>query len=360
MWKKIKENIPLMIVILLALLIFRNLFFNITSLDKMIFLGGSQKETDQSFYSLLFPAGKTTKIDIPTVFPENEGRHDNLQSESWCFIGHLEEKDNSVDKFGLTLCFFKNPAFISINITDGVKKQNFSSVIDFNNYDILANNKLEIRKRDISWVETGNSKYAINFKFKDREFNLNLNSLKKPSVFYNDAEKFYSEQTEIKVEGELRLPASGFHKITGLGWIEHQGFNGNNSWKSWRWYALQLNNDIEMVFRGNITFKSAIGGVERANLYIFGKNGEREIIGKEEYKIKDLEYWLNPETKINYPVKWQISIPGRNIELTAVSLIPDQVMEEAGGFYKGTCLVSGIFEGENVAGRAQLEFMPSS
>jgi len=142
-----------------------------------------------------------------------------------------------------------------------------------------------------------------------------------------------------------------------LGWIDHQGFKTVLPWKSWRWYALQLDNNVEMAFVTDFTSQTG-NFSKKNNLSIFKETALKETVDSQKYSIKDLEYWQDPKTKVQYPIKWQLEIPERNINLTATSIIPNQVIDGTNGFYEGTCQVIGTFEGQSVMGRAQFEFMP--
>ena len=125
--------------------------------------------------------------------------------------------------------------------------------------------------------------------------------------------------------------------------------------EAWRWFGVQLSNNVEMALVPEIYTKDS-SVAKKNDLFIFLNN--KEIIKSQDYEIKDLEYWTHPKTNVRYPVKWQLDVPNRDIHLTITTLIPNQVIDNTGGFYEGTCLVSGIFEGNTVTGRAQFEEMP--
>ena len=351
---KLKEIAGLVILFILAAVILKNLYFNFMTFDRLAYL--DEKSPVQQ--TIPTPDSNNQNLDSKNAiyFPQDEGEHQNLQTEWWYLAAHLEDERDSANKFGATLIFGKNPPQIKFNLIDGVNQKNFSSVINLDGYDLLGKDKLAIKKDDIYWLESGVFKYQIHYKSENIEINLDLASLKNPFLFSNNSEAFYYEQTNVKVSGSLFL-SDKHYEIKGVGWIDHQGFKAALPWKSWRWYALQLDNNVEMAFVTDFT--SQIGNFSKKNnLSIFKETALREIVDSQKYSIKDLEYWQDPKTKVQSPIKWQLEIPERNINLTATSIIPNQVIEGANGFYEGTCQVEGIFEGHSVMGRAQFEYQP--
>lgn len=349
-----KKIFSLIIMFALSLLILRSLYLNLGTFDRLT------TSAHGNFSSLSGNVSSNQNTQTPILntseFPKDEGEHQNLQTEWWYFAGHLEDEENPKNKFGITLIFDKNLPQIKFNLTDGVNQKNFSGVINLDQYDILAQDKLAIRKDDIYWLESGVLKYQVHFKFEDKEINLDLASLKTPFLFSNDAETFYYEQTNVKVSGSLFL-SDNHYEIKGGGWIDHQGFKTVLPWKSWRWYALQLDNNVEIAFVTDFTLLTG-GFSGKNNLSIFKETALKETIDSQKYSVKDLEYWQDPKTKVQYSIKWQLEIPERNINLIATSIVPNQVIEGTGGFYEGTCQVTGTFEGQAMTGRAQFEFMP--
>lgn len=348
---KLKEVAGAVILVILAAVILKNLYFNFMTFDRLAYFDG-KSPAQQTIGS----NNQNPDSRIAINFPQDEGEHQNLQTEWWYLAAHLEDEKDSANKFGATLMFSKNPPQILFNLTDGVNQKNFSSVIKLDGFDLLGKDKLAIKKDDIYWLESGVFKYQIHFKFEDIEINLDLASLKKPFLFYNNTEAFYYEQTNIKVSGSLFL-SDNHYQVKGVGWIDHQGFRTVLPWKSWRWYALQLDNNVEIVFTTDLVSQTG-NFSEKKNLSIFKESALQETVDSQKYTIKNLDFWQDPKTKVQYPIKWQLEIPERNINLTATSIIPNQVIEGTGGVYEGTYQVTGTFEGQSVMGHAQFEFMP--
>lgn len=338
----------LLILIILALVIVKNFFFNVFSLGNLTFLNEKK-----SLGKLQPPAPSLISDNL--LSPKDEGQHQDLQTEWWYFAGHLEDIDNSDNKFGVTLIFGKNPPSITVNLTDGIGRENFSAKIPLIKYDVLGENNLKIVSGGNYWISSPDGGYKIHFAYNGIKIDLDLKPQKSPFAYSLNGDTFYYQQTRLSVSGSLYFSADKQYKVTGSGWIDHQGFKESLPWKSWRWYSVQLNNNVEMAFVPEIYLKDG-SGLKKNDLFIFRNN--KEIIKSQDYEIKDLAYWTNPKTNIRYPIKWQLDIPGHNTSLIITAVIPNQVIDEAGGFYEGTCLVSGTFEGQTVTGRAQFEDEP--
>lgn len=352
--QRTKNIIFLVMMSVLTFLILKNFHFNLNSaaFEKLI---PSFSQTDK-FSDFSYEAvNQKTEAISPLNFPQDEGAHPNLSTEWWYFAGHFEDEENPAHQFSLTLKFDKNPPRLAFNLSDGKEQENFSGLINFEHYDILAADKLDLKKGDILWTQTGDFKYQLHFKFEDKQVDLDLDSLKNPFLFSTIEGLFYYIQPRLEAAGELTIKDKHY-KIKGQGWIDHEGFKETASfpWKSWRWHALQLDNKVEMVFSSDYTSDSG-KFFEKSELSIFNSQGGKEIIKPEDYQITNLKYWQDSRTGIKYPVQWRLEIPARQVDLVASAIVANQLMGEPISYYNGSCQVAGIFGGEKVSGRAQFE-----
>ncbi len=349
MKEKIKENAISAALVVLILLIAGFFLFKAISAGDLSF--SDKEKITGSANPYILNNGK--------ILPRDEGQHQNLQAEWWYFAGHLEDEKNSDNKFGFTLIFNKNSFNKNLpntifNLANGVNGENLSGLIFFDKYDVLSENNLEIVSGKNHWLSSPDGGYEIHFEYAGKEIDLNLTPLKKPFISSLTGQSFYYQQTRLAASGSLFLSDKQY-KVKGFGWTEHQGFEDSVPWKSWRWHSLQLSNNAEIAFVTGLYLKDGRSS-EKNVLFIFKER--QEVVDNQEYEIEYLEYWTHPKTNVHYPIKWQLDIPNRNISLIVTSLVSNQVIDEAGGFYEGTCLVSGTFEGKSVTGRAQFEFMP--
>lgn len=283
-------------------------------------------------------------------FPKEEGEHANLELEWWYFAGHLEEEGNPENKFGVTLIFHKNPSHVKVNLVDGIQQKNFSSRIEIDQYDLLPEEKLAIKKGDNFWLETGLFKYQINFNFEDNNIELDLDSIKTPLLRYNTTDAFYYQQTRVKVKGQLSFSGTKY-KVKGWGWIDHQGFKVSLPPSNWRWCAVQLDNNTEIIASGTHPYS-------QFNLLLVKDNQIEQIKG-DSHSMDDIDYWVDPETGYEYPIRFRLKIPAKNVDLEITAIANNQVIRGVEyRIYEGSCRVTGSFDGQAVTGRAQLEVVP--
>lgn len=292
------------------------------------------------------------KITIDGLeFPKEEGEHSNLKFEFWYFAAHLEEEGNPENKFGVTLIFDKYPSHVKVNLVDGIQQKNFSSRIGIDQYDLLSEEKLAIKKESNFWLETEPLKYQINFSFENNNIKLDLDSIKPPLLRYNTADFFYYQQTRVKVKGQLSFSGTKY-KVKGWGWIDHEGFQKSPYPSNWLWCAIQLDNNTEIIANG-------IHPYSQFNLLLIKDNNQIEQIKGDSHSMDDIDYWVDPETGYEYPVRFRLKIPAKNVDLEITTITDNQVIRGVEyRMYEGSCRITGSFDGQAVSGRAQLEVVP--
>jgi predicted secreted hydrolase len=285
-----------------------------------------------------------------------KGSWANYPYEWWYFSGHLEDVGNPAHKFGLTLIFFKYVPRIVYIVSESGANENFSHSINFSGYDTFEAEKLDIKKGDFSWKNTSSSSYKIGFSQSGIQVQLELAAQKNFYIITNEEQEFYCQQPRLEAEGTLALNGRNY-QVKGIGLIDHQGFKSAIWWKSWKWYAIHLDNGVDMVF-----FRELVDApgqkLGNEDLAILDGSGKKEIVAAENYELKSSNTWTDTRTSISYPTEWSLAIPQRGINLKALSIMPDQVVDGADGLYLGSFQITGIFENKEVGGRAQLEYYP--
>lgn len=316
------------------------------------------------FETLLLHYKKTPEQQSAAIQKENvanfliskdEGQHDELQSEWWYFAGHLQETGKPDNKFGTTLVFYKNPSVL-FNLTNGPAQKSFSLLQKFDKYDDLGKNDLNIAIGKNYWKKLSDGRYEINFETGDKKINLQLKSLKNPLIYFLSGNEFYYQQTRMDVTGNISF-GNQQYAVNGIGWVDHQGFKDIIPWKSWHWQSLQLDSNTEIVFSTHLVSKT--GNVyKKGRMTIF--KDTKETLDMQDYDIKELEYWFDKDTNINYPIKWNLTIPSKKVDLIIESIVPDQTIKNGTlpKIYEGTCLVSGTFDDKPITGRSQFEIVP--
>jgi len=302
---------------------------------------------------------KTFELSEDIKFPEDEGAHQWTDSEWWYFKTHLSDKLNPENIFGATMVFFK-PGLLYLIVAD-IKNQKKYSAVSRKPFEILSSDKLSLKIGNNYWTETDLFKYKINYEDEDIGLNFILEAIKKPMIVSDDPKSLigiYLIQPRINVSGDLSLEGKKY-EVDGLGWIDHQISPGLNSESilEWKWWAVQLNNDIDLTFSDILFAKEGEAGFEQYPLVVFNKNSSGfnfEKVPREKYTLEELNYWENPLSGIRYPISWLLEIPAKNITLEINSVLKDQVINGI-SVYEGACRVNGIYGNVKVGGWAQFE-----
>lgn len=283
---------------------------------------------------------KETFLDLPT----DEGVHDDLKSEWWFLRGQLDA--DSGQKFGLALIFPKKGKAIlnvrNLETNESILYRDISSE-DFS----FSGNRLEIRSSDHYFVQKNTNTYELSFIFSDLEIKLELKSAKKPFLLRNDSE-FYYQQTRIEAAGQVIFKGKSF-SVKGLCWNEHQGFKDEFEWKSWRWLALQLDNNAEIMIFSDLATNN---GLVKPKIYLY-EGDNKTLLRPNQYSLGDEEFWASSGKK--YATKSRLKIPEKGIDLE-IKIKPDDQRIDGTAIYEGSGTVLGKYNKREIKGQALLEY----
>lgn len=164
----------------------------------------------------------------------------------------------------------------------------------------------------------------------------------------------YFSQTRLQTNGLVKMQNEEF-PVNGYSWMDHEfgtSALGENQ-TGWDWFSIQLDNENEiMVYQireyGNTISRFSGGSLIRPN-------GEIQIIRKEDFLLTPQEFWRNNEG-IEYPIKWALIIPDKDISLKIEAVVSDQ--ENRFSFFQyweGAIQIEGTFDGNLVSGWGFLE-----
>jgi predicted secreted hydrolase len=101
-------------------------------------------------------------------------------------------------------------------------------------------------------------------------------------------------------------------------------------------------------------------------LNLFNADYSLEIL--KNYKITPLDFWTDPVSKKEFAIRWRVTEPSKQINLTINADFPDQVLHVNRVVdlffpllvWEGSCSVSGTIESKSVNGKAFVECSHSS
>jgi predicted secreted hydrolase len=178
----------------------------------------------------------------------------------------------------------------------------------------------------------------------------------------------YFSLTRIAVQGGILLGGEKV-AVTGLAWMDHEFFTHQleSDQVGWDWFSVQLNDRTElMLFRirrkdgsvdpysaGTFVDTSGIGGHLSATEFSL-----QPVTDTNQGASGDLT-WTSPATHATYPIRWKISVPKYQIELTAATPLSSQELAGTGNatpsYWEGAIEITGTKRGTPIPGVGYLE-----
>jgi predicted secreted hydrolase len=163
----------------------------------------------------------------------------------------------------------------------------------------------------------------------------------------------YFSLTNLKTEGTLRIGNNIYH-IKGTSWFDRElsSRGPGDHQKGWDWFALQLDDDREIML---YILRHEDGSIDTysSGTFIYPDGRYRRLL-KDDFTVKVLSHYTSEKTGARYPAQWEITIPSEKILLKITPLMEDQEViaySTTGNYYwEGTCKVEG-----DVRGRAYVE-----
>ncbi len=181
---------------------------------------------------------------------------------------------------------------------------------------------------------------------------------KPPSV--GKSQSYYISSTRMAIAGSLDLGGEEEPvAVEGEGWFDHEiiGMEVARGKDGWDWFALQLDDDSEMVIY-LYRFENRAPSPGPAMVALIDRHGRRQEIPASQLKLEELEHWKSPRSGARYPVRWQLSIPSRGIDLT---LSPTARDSEVRGrfsritYWEGLVEIEGTRRGKPLGGHGYVE-----
>lgn len=130
------------------------------------------------------------------------------------------------------------------------------------------------------------------------------------------------------------------YNVEGNSWFDRQYGNlAKAVLKGWQWFAIELNNNIEIMLFDFIDDNSEKYGS------ITYPNGKSISINASQFNVTILNYWTSPNTDCTYPSGWLISIMDMDIGINNFKVIPmvlDQELKvtDSPTYWEGTAYVT--------------------
>jgi len=328
-------------------------------------------------------------------FPRDHFTNPEFKTEWWYYSGHLQSLDPDKKSFGYQLTFFRtalkkktkdtkskwsiqNLYFGHLALTDESKKKfEYREKISRGSLgeagaSLFINNEKPFRVWVEDWSIEGKGPTMQDHFLKagDKDFGieLTLTPEKKPVIHGQNgisqkgegegyASHYYSI-TRLKTIGKIFLKNKEV-PIQGISWMDHEF--GSNQLREcqagWDWFSIQLANGMDLMFY-QIRHRDGKTDPYSSGTIIFS-NGTYQHLSLKEFQIEVLDKWKSQKSGAIYPSKWNLKVPGHQIELVISPTVKDQelITQESTRvtYWEGSVKVEGKYEGQRVRGMGYVE-----
>jgi predicted secreted hydrolase len=319
------------------------------------------------------------------AFPLDHGPHPDFQTEWWYYTGNLETSEG--EHFGYQLTFFRRslvpPQSAQPRRSSWAVKQVYMAHLalsDIGNSQFYYGEKLsrenlglagaqglpnfQVWLEDWSVTQVDSDRYKMQASLDDIAINLTLEDVKGPILQGNQGysqkgsqpenASYYISQTRLDTTGSIRV-GNGVYEVEGFSWMDHEFSTSALAADQvgWDWYALQLDNNYEIMF---FTLRHADGGRDpHSSGTLITPEGKTLPLLQEDVVIHATSTWKSPHSGAEYPLGWTLEIPAHGIALQVVPFLQDQELNLSFTYWEGAVRVIGTFNQHPVQGNGYVE-----
>jgi predicted secreted hydrolase len=123
----------------------------------------------------------------------------------------------------------------------------------------------------------------------------------------------------------------------------------------WDWLALQLDDGREvMAYR--LRRRDGTTGPHSAGTVI-AADGRTQPLAQEDMALEVLDHWTSPRSRVRYPSRWRLTIPGADLRLEITPRLAEQELLVGTRYWEGAVRVEGAGGGRPIAGRGYVELV---
>ncbi len=318
-------------------------------------------------------------------FPRDHHRHPDFKTEWWYFTGNLTNPSGR--RFGYELTFFRQgirPAAerggtTSRFVVDDLKFAHFT-ITD------AAGRKFLFQQKEsrgsfgeagfgpgarLAWIDDWNLRMNPDGSFDlaatmaEADLRLHLVPEKPPVIHGKEgiSEKsagaghasYYYSIPRLRTTGRLQLRGDPF-AVTGESWFDHEWATNQLApgQAGWNWVSAQLDDGSELMLYQMRLTNGAIDPVSSGTF--IRADGSSVALTSADFQMRPRTFWKSPTTHANYPIGWEIAVPGEQLQFTIEPVLADQELVLAPIVYwEGAFDLAGTRAGKGVGGRGYLE-----
>ena len=148
--------------------------------------------------------------------------------------------------------------------------------------------------------------------------------------------------------GDLQLEGSRY-TVSGTAWMDHEWFTHqlDPSQVGWDWLSIQLGDGRDLML---FQLRTRAGSIDpySSGTYVDARGVAHHLTARE-FSLTPERYWLSPNTKARYPVRWRIRIPSLALDLVCEAALDGQELTArdaaAPSYWEGAVRYSGSASG---------------
>jgi len=167
---------------------------------------------------------------------------------------------------------------------------------------------------------------------------------------------YYYSWPRMAVSGDLRVDGAEL-AVEGTAWFDHQWGDfiavGGGGWD---WFAVNLEDGTDLTLS---LVRDADGNYPLVYGTLVEPDGSVRHLTGEEFTVRATAEWTSARTGATYPARWDISLPGEQLEMELTPTVADQELDTRATtgvvYWEGSQVVRATRAGEPLAGEAYVE-----
>ncbi len=173
-----------------------------------------------------------------------------------------------------------------------------------------------------------------------------------PKGFGDGQASHYYSITRLATEGTVRIGPDTI-RVTGQSWFDREWSTSllSEDQSGWDWFSLQLDQEEDLMY---FRLRSAVGD-DYVDGSLVGRDGSALPLAAAKVRVRATDSWRSPDTNIEYPTRWTMSVPEHELEMVIEAILPNQELDTRIRYWEGAVTVSGTRGGEPLSGRGYVE-----
>lgn len=321
-------------------------------------------------------------------FPDDHGPHPDFRNEWWYLTGNLE--DETGRHFGYQLTLFRialSPSPVKKDSTWRTRQlyMGHFAVTDTANKHHQGFERFSRGAAGLAgaqavpfrvWLEdwslssagehSGGTVFPLRVQAREDDIRLDLTlTATKPLILQGDRglsqkssepgnASYYYSYTRLATQGSLRLEGQEF-QVSGSSWLDREWSTSalGPDQAGWDWFALHLDDGRELMF---YRLRLKAGGTDPySSGTLVTAGGRKKPLGHDDVRLEVLDSWISPYSGDRYPIRWRLSVPAEDLELTIFPRVEDQEMSLSVHYWEGAVQAQGQAAGRAITGMGYLE-----